>query len=58
MDPPTFVYLRTNEPGYNALLLGEVVFHGLKKEDLNLICTDEAPRHVSVQGTLNIPKSC
>lgn len=38
----------------------ETWVHDLEKEDLNLICTDEAPRHVSVQGTetLNIPKSC
>lgn len=38
----------------------ETWVHDLEKEDLNLICADEAPRHITVQGTgtLNIPRSC
>lgn len=39
---------------------GETWVYDLEQEDLNLVCTNEESKHISVQGTgsLNIPKSC
>lgn len=39
---------------------GQTWVYDLEHEDLNLVCTDEESKHISVQGTgtLNIPKSC